>query len=200
MKIYSFLFKVLSLLPMNNIETPVLHHHIFENVVCVSEIMTPLKDIQILEDKQEDDRLWIHFRSSHKFEPQLDNLVTVDIPKLYKTVVTSKYNTINRPQEHIDQYKYSLFSSHRFSNYISYDEFCHLEYLIADIIQSYIDDKTTEKSIGIVIDEIFLQPDSVFYKRNGKNPSINTMLTKKYFSKYPTFVLIDTSTLDIQKI
>ena len=197
MKIYSFLFKVLSLLPMN---TPILHNHIFENVVCVSEILTPLKDIQILEDKQKNDRLWIYFRSSHKFEPQLDNLVTVDIPKLYKTVVTSKYNRINRPQENIDQYKYSLFSSHRFSNYISYDEFCNLEYLIADIIQSYIDDKTTGKSIGIVIDEIFLQPDSVFYKRNGKNPSITTMLTKKYFSKYPTFVLIDTSTLDINKI
>lgn len=200
MRIYSFLFHLMSLLPIHDIENQFLSHNIFEKTVCVSEVSSPLKDIQHLEDKQEDDRLWIHFRSSPKFQPQLDNLVTVDIPKLYKTVVTSKYNRINRPQEHIDQYKYSLFSSHRFSNYISYDEFCHLEYLIADIIQSYIDDKTTGKSIGIVIDEIFLQPDSVFYKRNGKNPSITTMLTKKYFFKYPTFVLIDTSTLDIQNI
>ena len=196
MKIYMFLFKFLSLLPMNNIEPSFLHNHMFEKVVCVSEISTPLKDIQTLDDNK-DGRLWIHFRSSNRFQPQLDNVVTVDLPKLYKTVVFNKRIEQQKP---IDQFKYSLFSSHRFSNYLSYDEFCQLEYVIADIIQSYIDDQNTAKSIGIVIDEILLQPDSVIYKRNGKNPSITTILTKKYFSNYPTFVLIDTNRLDISKI
>lgn len=196
MKIYMFLFKFLSLLPMNNIELSFLHNHMFEKIVCVSEISTPLKDIQTLDDNK-DGRLWIHFRSSNRFQAQLDNVVTVDLPKLYKTVVFNKRIEQQKP---IDQFKYSLFSSHRFSNYLSYDEFCQLEYVIADIIQSYIDDQHTAKSIGIVIDEIFLQPDSVIYKRNGKNPSITTILTRKYLPNYPTFVLIDTHKLDISEI
>ena len=67
MKIYMFLFKFLSLLPMNNIEPSFLHNHMFDKVVCVSEISTPLKDIQTLDDNK-DGRLWIHFRSSNRFK------------------------------------------------------------------------------------------------------------------------------------
>ena len=180
MKIYMFLFKFLSLLPMNNIELSFLHNHMFEKIVCVSEISTPLKDIQTLDDNK-DGRLWIHFRSSNRFQAQLDNVVTVDLPKLYKTVVFNKRIEQQKP---IDQFKYSLFSSHRFSNYLSYDEFCQLEYVIADIIQSYIDDQHTQP-IGIVIDEISCNLIVLSTKEMEKSKH-HYYSDKKILPNYPT--------------
>ena len=167
-------FQILSLLP---IQSP--PHHQFEKMLCISEVAAPLRGIQKFESHPED-RLWIHFRSSHTIqqEEQIANLVTVDIPKLYKNVVINNHR---HSHQKIDQYKYTIFKSHRFSKYISYDEFCELEYVLGDIIQSYIEDKT--KSYGIIVDEIFLQPDSFFYEKNGKNPK------KKIFSRVSNFCI-----------
>ena len=201
MKIYSFLWNIITLLPLHTIH----NSHVFEKTICVSEVSTPLRDIQKIDDLQAGNkkRIWIHFRSSHKFqqEEQLDNLISVDIPRLYRTEVSRKdHNKKSIRHDKISYYKYSIFNSHRFSDYISYDDYCRLESIIADIIQSYIDDKITKNTYGIVIDEIFLQPDSVFYERNAHNPDVSTLLLQKYFDHFPSFIVIDVSKLDTNAI
>ena len=187
MKIFFFLFKIMSLLPIN------YHELNMKNTILVSEVTTQLSNtIQNIDEKKQE-RIWIHFRSSNKFEQKFDNLVTIDLPSLFKESVVENIDNHN-----IDQYKFNIFNSHKFSKYITYNEFCQLENIIAKIVQNYIDDST--KSYGIVIDEIFLQTDSILYKFNGDKKTITTILTKKYSNQYPNFILIDPISIEFNNI
>lgn len=170
---YSFLFHLLSFLPIHT-PPPIAQH------ILISEIQLPDKtEIELLTKKKKIDT-WIHFQS-HKHGWN-KNEVNVYLPDFFH----ENKNIPNHLKSSL--YHYHLYSSHRFSNHISYQEYCLLEKQLSDVVSKYVQDD--KQSYGIIMDEALLEPSGITkYWQFEKN--YITILKQKYFENYPDFVILD---------
>jgi hypothetical protein len=147
----AFLINLASFLPINpNVVLP-------QNHAIVQETKKELKDLSFIEGVLENNKgtkpYRVHFNShvSRAKKREDKENVFISIPELYANLPTNDYRPSETSMAH-----YQYFTSHRFSKYISYSEFCRLEKSMASIVEEYLQDE--QRSYIIFLDDIFIQP------------------------------------------
>lgn len=170
---FSFLFHVLSFLPIHT-PPPIAQHIILSEVQLSNK-----KEVESFTTRKKVDT-WIHFQT-HKHEWN-KNEVNVYLPDFF-------YENQNIPDHFKSSlYHYHLYSSHRFSRHLSYQEYCILEKQLSDVVSKYVQDD--KQSYGIIMDEALLEPSGITRYWNFKKNYI-TILKQKYFENYPDFVMVN---------
>jgi|TARA_Y100000813_G_C24098330_1_gene321693 hypothetical protein len=172
----AFLFHLVSFLP--------LHPPVPVNHAIVQETKgTRFDYIESLLTKK--DPYQIHFTShvKHIKKREADRNVYISIPELSATLPTYDEAPIDTSKAH-----YQYFTQHRFSKYISYNDFCQLEKRMSAIIGQYIQDE--QRSYIIILDDIFLQPMGI--RKYWRFPKEYAVFAKESFADtFVDYVIIE---------
>lgn len=141
MKLSSFLFHILSFLPV--------HPHEKGNHILVSDIQKPLKKQDFNTIRPIDTLLYFH---THPI-PKREDCIDIYLPQLFKENI-HKVDSFDT-----SKYHYQHFIEHKFSKHISYQDYCKLEKQISQIIEQYLKDE--KHHYGIILDDIFLDIEGI---------------------------------------
>lgn len=123
-----------------------------------------------------------HTMKKKQTDNDLKEKLTISIPDFFqemlKSIPTSSQENlkIETFQTSIEHFQY--FSQHRFSRYISYNDFCQLEYTLSKIVQEYLKDE--KRSYVIYLDDIFIRPMGV--RKYWKGPKNFIYICRENFS------------------
>lgn len=141
MKISSFLFHILSFLPIH----PVNHH----NHILISDIQKPIEKKSINTIQSIDTLLYFHTHPIHS----RDDCIDIYLPRFFKE------NTLKVDSFQTSLFHYQNFKSHKFSKHITYEDFCILEKQISLLVEQYL--KDNKHHYGIILDDIFLNTEGI---------------------------------------
>lgn len=172
MKLFTFLFHLLSFLPIKPVEKG--HHHIL-----VADIKQPIPKSVVETIKPIHTLIYFH---THPI-PKRDDCVDVYLPKLLQE------NKCEVDSFQTSKYHYEHFLQHKFSRHITYSDYCKVEKQVSLIIQEYL--KDGQHNYGIILDDIFLDTEGIrkYWTMEKNYILIRTSLDDKL--NIPNYVIVE---------